>query len=456
VEAQWTTCACAALALRLCGCASDPRTITVEIIPGHETGAFHEEPAVAQFEVRITGAEGAGIAAASAPPGGELDFGEMPADQPLTFDITGRDAGGATIARGRSMGGIFLDQLAGDVLPLFAQRLGAWSRPPGELPAARAGARAIALGERHLILTGGDAGPGGDPAGLLGYDLLAWQGTAGQALPRAARSLVGRGDAVLLIDDGGSTWVNFASGAYADVALPAGLGSFAEVAGGGTVEASDGRSFVVGATRAGAAATAAVLVVEADGALRAATLANPRAGAAAVWIEDAGLVVAGGSATAPGVEVLEPDAAAAVPRPFPPDETAGAGAVVGGLGDVVLVGGVLPAGASAATRRLDPRCSASCEASAIEGAGLPAGLAAVAAFALPGGKVIAVGSEAVGEQLTRSFWIDLGAATVTELPLREPRAGASVTPAPNGTLALLGGTHPDGTAALTVEMVFPE
>jgi hypothetical protein len=31
-----------------------------------------------------------------------------------------------------------------------------------------------------------------------------------------------------------------------------------------------------------------------------------------------------------------------------------------------------------------------------------------------------------------------------------------VVPAPNGTLALLGGVHADGTPALTIETFFPE
>lgn len=93
----------------------------------------------------------------------------------------------------------------------------------------------------------------------------------------------------------------------------------------------------------------------------------------------------------------------------------------------------------------------------VAGAALPAAVADVAAFALPGGRVLAVGSEAGADGLTRSFVVDLAAAgQVEELALREPRRGATVVPAPNGTLALLGGVHAEGTAALTVETFFPE
>jgi hypothetical protein len=52
--------------------------------------------------------------------------------------------------------------------------------------------------------------------------------------------------------------------------------------------------------------------------------------------------------------------------------------------------------------------------------------------------------------------IDYLNPAVTEMPLREPRRGATAVPAPNGTLALMGGVHLDGTPALSVEMFFPE
>ncbi len=446
-----------ALALALAvggGCGADPRTITVEVTPGHEADAFHADPAVARFDVAVTSAQGDVSVTASAAPGGELDFGEIPVDSLLQIEVTGVDAAGAVVVRGRSLSGIYAAGLGSDVIPVFAQRLGAWARPPGELAAARAGAAAASLAERYVVLTGGEASGGGDPAAVDAYDLLAWGGSSAAALPRAARSIVGRGEALLLVDGAGATWVDFAAGDTLDASLPTGLGSFADVAGGRTVEAPDGRSFVVGATRAAVDATAGVLVVEADGTLKGLELTAARAGAAAAWVEGIGLVVAGGSETAPGVEVLAEGAAAFATRPFPPDPAQGAGAATTGLGEVVLAGGVV-AGAPAPTRRLDPGCSSSCAAAAVDGAALPA-LEAVAAFALPGGRVIAAGAEPAPSGLNRTFVVDAGAATATELPLREPRAGATVTPAPNGTLMLLGGAHPDGTPALTVEMLFPE
>ncbi|WP_437627393.1 hypothetical protein [Sorangium sp. So ce1151] len=455
----------AALGLLLLGCASDPPTITIEVVPGHEASAFQEDPPVARIEVTATAIEGDVAVSATGVPGGALDFGEIPAEKAYTFEVRGLDAGGATVVRGRSAAGIYLASLAGDALQLFAQRTGQWARPPGELAASRVGAPGAALAERYMILTGGAAAGtagGVEPARLDAYDLAAWVGSASSgALPRAARSLVVRENLLLALDDDGATWTDLAAGQSAEAPLPAGLASFAEVAGGRTVEATDGRSFVVGATRGGEPAGApdqpsdAVLVIGADLTLSVARLRHARAGAAAVWVEGLGLVVAGGSADGAGLEVLGDGATAFLPRPFPPDASRGAGAAVIGPGEIALVGGV-QGGAAAPTRRLAPGCAASCATAEVEGAALPAAIVDVAAFALAGGRIVAVGSEAGEGGLTRSFVVDVAVGQAEELPLREPRRGATAVPAPNGTLALLGGVHPDGTPALAIETFFPE
>jgi hypothetical protein len=48
-----------------------------------------------------------------------------------------------------------------------------------------------------------------------------------------------------------------------------------------------------------------------------------------------------------------------------------------------------------------------------------------------------------------------GIGVVREVLLREPRRGAAVVPAPNGTLTLLGGQLLEGDAALRIESLFP-
>ncbi|EYF02461.1 hypothetical protein [Chondromyces apiculatus] len=447
----------AASCLLAAACGDDEtRTLTLDIVTGHETTALRDDPPVVDVQIVATDTTGAAVATASAPPGGTFDFGDLATDVPLTFDLTGTDATGAPVVRGRSLSGIVLGQIQSDALPLFVQRLGAWSRPPDTLPSTRLGAVAVSIAERYLALTGGAFEGDDDPDSSLAYDLLGWYGDRAVPLPRVPRSAISRGTAMLAIDDSGATRIDFASGVVTEISPPEGL-TFADVAGGVPLEAADGRTFLVGATRP-EAPTTAVLVVDADGSLRAASLAAPRVAAAAVWLDGVGLVIAGGNATAPGVEVLAAEATTATSRPFPPDPTAGAGAVVGGLGDVVLIGGLLPGGTPAPTRRLAPACATDCAPAPLDTALLPAPLADVRAYAFPAGRALALGTDATPDAgaHTRSFLLDLITGAASELPLREPRAGASVIPAPNGTLALLGGVLDDGSPALTLEMLFPE
>jgi hypothetical protein len=436
----------------------------LDIITGQETDAFTKNPAVTRVDVTAVSSGGEVSVKASAAPGGSLDFGEVPDDLVFRFEVTGVDATGATVVRGRSLSGILLSAVSGDAVPVFAQRIGAWARPPGGLPAGHVGGPAVSLAERYLVSTGGSSatdadGAAVDPKATEFYDLFSYGGLVGPTFPRLPRSSVARTQVMLLIDDAGATWVDFSSGFYFEETLPEGLASFADVAGGKTVDAPDGRSFVIGATKTGTPTstptpTKAVLVVNTDGSLDAIELSAPRAGAAAVWLEGVGLVVAGGNATDPGVEVLAPGATAFASRAFPPDGASGAGAVVADPERIALIGGVLE-GAPAPTRTLDLRCSSACAPIPLPAASLPVVLASTTVYALGSGEVIAIGDEASGDALTRSFRVTLNEPSATELPLREPRKGASTVPAPNGTLALLGGVHPDGTPALSIEMFFP-
>jgi hypothetical protein len=454
--------AAAALAISaaiLGACSSDPPVLMIDVITGQETDAFTKDPSVTRVDITAVSSDGEVSLKASAAPGGSFDFGEVPDDLLFQFEVTGVDATGATVVRGRSLSGILLSAVSGDAVPVFAQRLRAWARPPGGLPAGHVGGPAVSLAERYVVSMGGSSATGADGAAVdvkltEFYDLFAYGGAAGPVLPRLPKSSVARTEVMLLIDDAGATWVDFSSGFYFEEALPEGLASFADVAGGKTIDAPDGRSFVIGATKTGAQPTKSVLVVNTDGSLDALELLSPRAGAAAAWLESVGLVVAGGNATDPGVEVLAPGATAFASRPFPPDGTEGAGAVVADPERLALVGGVLE-GAPAQARTLDLRCSSACAPILLPAASIPIALASTTAYALGSGEVIAIGDEVSGDALTRTFLVTLNEPSAIELPLREPRKGASTVPAPNGTLALLGGVHPDGTPALSVETLFP-
>jgi hypothetical protein len=433
-------------------CSSQPRLLYLDIVTGHETDAMTQDPKVTSVSVKGTTPEGELIEAEAAP-GGTLDFGDINGDLAYTFEVTGSDGAGEVVLRGRSIG-VVITAIGGDALPLFVQRLGTWARPPGELSHAHVNAPATTVGERYLLSTGGESAK--NAAESEQYDLLGWAGAGGTTFPFAAQSLVSEVSRVMALGNDAAgkqgTWLD--SSGFATPILPDGLTSFAEVAGGVTVLAPDYRAFVVGATRPGEP-TDAVLEVATDGTLTVHRLTSPRAGAAAVWLADVGLVVAGGSETANGVEVLPEKGTLFAERDFPPDATAGAGAVATTLGTLGLIGGT-SGGTAAKTRLFDPRCMSECKVKEVDGATPPLALTRVAAFPLTKGRAIAIGDEVDAAGTTRTFVIDYLEGSVLELPLREPRRGATAVPAPNGTLALIGGTHPDGTEALTVETYFPE
>jgi hypothetical protein len=448
----------AALAVAIAaGCSSGDRTITIELAVGHETDALDRSPAVTRLDVTATDGVGA-VTRASASPGGSFDLGSHSTSDILTIEATGWDAASVARVRGRSLSGVPIGDVASDVLPVFVQRTGEWARPPGALDHTHVRGVAGTVGERYLLVSGGaSAASTSAPVAkraVAAYDLLGLGGATMSALPRAPSSLVALSTGVVAIDDGGASLVDLDAGSTSSLVAPAGLASFADVAGGATVLGPSGTAYVVGGTRSGAA-TRAVLAVASDGSLSALALGTPRAGAAAAWIADVGLVVAGGSATGPGVEILSTGATKFASTAYGADATTGAAVATAAKGSFALVGGSV-GGEAAPTRTFALDCGATCAGAEVKGASLPVATARTAAYALGGQRLVVVADEASAAGTTRAFVVDLGARTATELPLREPRAGATPAPAPNGTLVLLGGVHPDGTPALTVESFFPE
>ena len=439
------------------GCSSDPPEAHIVVTVGQEADAFSQEPKVVSVVVQAYAPDGSLVATATSTPGGTLDFGEIADDAQLAFEVTGVDAQGTTQVRGRSLGAIALSSLTGP-LPVFVQRVNQWARPPGLLPQTHVGGVASVGAERYLLLGGGTVDKETEPDEVELYDLLGLGGFGVTDLVRVPTTMVPRGSSSLLVDATGASTLNLGTGVATDVARPTGLASYALVAGGTPVDASDGRTFVVGGTRTNDPThpTKSVLLAGAGGALSAISLVHERAGATALWVEGVGLVVIGGSAVAPGIEILGPTAAKFVALDlFPADATVGAGAVIDGLHSVVLIGGTLN-GAPAPIRRLDPTCDKDCAPTPITGSDPSIALTSVHAYTLGGGRFFIVGDEIATPSQTRAFALQLG-VSATELPLRAPRRGAAVSPAPNGTLAILGGRLvADDTAALSVEMLFPQ
>lgn len=439
-------------ALLIAGC-SDPETLVVEVMTGQETDTFSLDPAVTRVELRAVGNDGANLGSASAAPGGELSLGTLSTETLARFEVHGYDVDGDLRVRGRSLS-VVLGGIESGFVPVFAQRVERWSRPPGALDHSHVRGVGGVLAERYLMLTGGE-GLGGEPTQITFYDLLSWGGSEGPTLNFAPESLVVSADAraALVIAGERAQWVEFDNGVIVDVELPEGLSSFAEVSGGRTVVGSEA-AYVVGATRDGSA-TDRVLVVEADRSLRTARLVRARAGAAAVWVEGEGLVVAGGSAESPGVEVLSYNADDVVltadPRPFAIDEVAGATAVAVNDGAAVwLLCGATPDGTSAGVRQLDlAGCIDDCAPTEVFDQLVD--LTRCNAFSTPSG-VLLTGDTAAGE--TVAFKLSADGQAVAPLGFREPRFGATTVAAPNGTLAVLGGGN--GTdPVVSVELLFP-
>lgn len=423
--------------------------LTIDVTTGQESDTFSKEPAVTTIEISALDAEGTTISTASSVPGGTFSFGELPVDQFVQLSLVGRDASGTTRVRGRTLG-LVLGQLQSDVLPVFAARVGELARPPGSLPHGRVDGVTATVGERYVVLAGGDAPDDGDNAGgdaAAYYDLFALGGTAGQALPRAPKTLALGGNNLLVIDDSGASLVDYAANKISQPDAPDEF-DFDTVAGGSTVLRGDGASYVVGGTRAEAASATALFIGDT---LQARAFAVTRNGAAATWLDNVGLVVAGGSSTGPGVEVLADDATSASTRPFDPDPIRGAAAVPA-AGSILLLGGLDGDDLAAATRSIDPTCVSDCESQGVN-IDLGARLDRCHAFLIGPEQALLLGQD-VDLIQSRAFAIDLVNLTAVEVPLREPRSGASVTPTPFGTLALMGG-QTDAGPALSIEIFTP-
>jgi len=445
-----------ALALFVGGCA-DPATITIEVTTGHESDTYSMDPAVTKVDVVALASDGSQLAKATSEPGGSFDIGEVPIDQFLRVEVTGSDADGQVRVRGRSIG-LVIGALQGELLPVFAQRLERWSRPPGALTHSHVGGIGGVLGERFLMLTGG-SGIDADASAVAFYDLLALGGSVGGSLSLVPKSMIVADDAstVLFIDDDRALSLDFSTGSSFEVELPTGLSSWASIAG-GRIVTTPTVTYVVGAARDGEPSDR-VLVVAADGGLTTASLTTARAHAAAAWIEDVGLVVAGGDADAAGIEVIADGDSSAKALAYGADSTAGAVAAIGSQSKELLlacgsssdmVGGSQPA----PVRLVDLSCVDSC--APVELAiDLGVSLDACEAFAIDGGRVILTGTD-VADGLMRSFAFAITGDSVEELSLRQPRSGGVLVPAPNGSLALLGGAHQDGSAALNVELLYAE
>jgi hypothetical protein len=272
-------------------------------------------------------------------------------------------------------------------------------------------------------------------------------------MPFAPTTVAFAGPYAMLIDsaaNNNATYYDFTANATVSFTPPAG-GSFADIAGGQVIIGDSGVEYIVGATRTTGTPTATVLVINTGdssnanyitGNLTWARLSAPRLGAAAAWVSGRGLVVTGGSATAPGVEVLAPlPATKGAPLAYPADPSVGAGAAYSLDQTLLLVaGGLGPKGQDAGVRTIDPACVSMCAPKPVASLPVPIGNAQAFSFvasasdATPGSGIV-IGNGPDGT--THAFLLTSTAAT--EVPTKVPHKNASATIGPLGSILVVGG-----------------
>jgi hypothetical protein len=418
---------------------------TIQLVTGEETDTFTQSPVPTQ--IRVDADDGSGnlttIATASYPTD-TIDLGNQDESAVVVLDVSALDANGNTLVYGQSVP-LQYGALDGLTLPIFVQRVGQNARLPNPLGDSRQSPTMTVVSDRFLIVTGGS-----DPTtatSTVVYDFAQLQVLGSPpTLPHVPMSLPVVGTVGVVIDQNGAAYYDFSQDTSQELTAPSGF-SFADVAGGRTVyDATDNLVFVVGATRTSGAPTAAVLKIDANATSNSSpvgnvswlTLSAPRLGASAAWVDSHGLVVAGGSATGAGVEVVPVGETTGAPLPYPSDPSAGAGMTKLDATHVLLAGGVQPDGTDAGVRSLDLGCAQACgSAPGTQAWGaLPVAITGATAFSFDPSRGFVVGNEATSG-LTHTFL--LTSAGATEVPTKVPHTNAAAMVSPLGTVVLFGG-----------------
>jgi hypothetical protein len=420
---------------------------TIQLLTGGETDTFTQSPVPTQIVVKADDGSGTLTTLATASyPTDTIDLGNQDENAIATIDVQALDANGNELVFGASVP-LQYGALDGLTLPIFVQRVGQNARLPNPMSDAREAPTLAILSDRFLIVGGGADSALAETSEVYDFAQFASIGSP-PTLPRVPLSMPLLGTVGLMIDGGGGTYYDFSQDASSEVTPPAGF-SFADVAGGQSLYDSNGVAYVVGATRATGAPTAAVLKIDPNDTSNASyplgnmtwlTLTTPRLGAAAAWTDTYGLVVAGGSTTGAGVEVVAPKETAGAARLFPTDPSTGAGMTKLDASHVLLAGGAKPDGTDPGVRALDLGCSADCGSSpntTVWGA-LPVAVGGAAVFDIDGARAFVVGNEP-SSGATHTFLLTSTGAT--EVPTKVPHKNASAILSPVGSVLLYGGAN---------------
>jgi hypothetical protein len=395
-----------------------------------------------------------------------------------SFRATGIAENGDVVLRGDS---IFygMSSIYAVRIPIFMGRVQSWARPVSPLRVEHL--RPVVTTIYELLVTaGGEPVTGQDPAVPEFFDVAVWQTVTSQPpLPRAPKSMAPLGTKVLSLNETGATLLDLSTDdSPQELSVTTPPLDYALLAGGDTVIQPDGPRYIIGGTRQDGAPSDQVLrldlvpvkndagkIIDWKVVPTALKLSAPRLGAAATFVGTT-LVVVGGSATAPMVEVLPKDATSFTQLPYPPDATAGLGVAPLDDKNVIVVGGQDPGAAMpGGMRTIDITCAASCTATdagaILDAAQMPVKLARTKVFALEPTKMLVAGEtdSATMTGVNEAFLIDPSQTPIVPKPvaLQEPRARATPALLPNGQIAMVGGQLVDGSAgaAKTIEIFIP-
>jgi hypothetical protein len=440
-----------ALLAGLAACSSND-SAALQLTLGGETTTFTQSPAVTDILIQMVTSSStttigyAPVSTTTIPLAGQSE------GTTASFTATGLDSQDAAVVFGATLP-LQLGALVGDTVPIFVGRVSQFARAPYPPTTDDAGpdnrqAPLLSMVQgQFLFIAGGtpqgvSAVPSGDAAldftpsaTTQLYDFGQFSALASPpTLPSldsgalfAPQSVAITGTVAWLIGPQGGMYLDLSSGVAEQIPQPPSgpfPGSFVDIAGGGTVTDEYGTQYVVGGTRTTGAATSVALEINPndtsnasylDGNVAWLALSEARLGASATWVSGR-LVVAGGSASGSGVEILEPgtqtstgSTTAGSPLPYPADPSVGAGAAVFPDGQhVLLAGGILPNGQDAGVRVIDLTCASACTAT--RWTSLPIALGTAQAFVLSATSALVVGNEpATG--LTHAFLVTAPAAS---------------------------------------------
>jgi hypothetical protein len=441
------------LSAALIGCTSDDDSDgTLSLVTGQESDAWTLDPAAATVQVDMVQAgTHTPLTTVPAPPADDVSLGSGgPENVAVNFEATAFDASQNPVMHGVSPA-FTLQGFVDTAFFVFLGRTG-FSRPSGSLLYEHRHPLLTVWPNQYLFITGSDT-QGSDPANLDVYDIaVASMLELTPNFPQATTSSVASGTTLLLLGDT-DIWFDLSSSTSETATPPGGL-AFSEVTGGRTLIAPNGTAYLVGATRSTGDPTDKVLQVNADGTLYALVLSTPRLGAAASFVEGS-LVVAGGSASGAGAEVLAPSGSSFSALALPADATQGAGLAELTPTSAILAGGQDPtSGAASPTRSIDLTCTSDCTATELSS--LDLNLVSAQVFPVATNELLVVGETA--DAVTHAYVFDVSSASPvsTEQTFREPRAGASAVMLTNGQVAVVGGDDPtSGAGIASMELFFP-